>query len=80
MLARGFDYERAATLLESAVERGERRPPPDHLEVVLEWVDALLVCGRLADAARGRVRDELATRAGDPVALVAPPSASAGCG
>ena len=69
VLARGFDYERAATLLESAVELVERRPPPDHLEVVLEWADALLVCGRLADARRAYARaDELATRAGDPVA------------
>ena len=56
-------------LLESAVELVERRPPPDHLEVVLEWADALLVCGRLADARRAYARaDELATRAGDPVA------------
>ena len=61
VLARGFDYERAATLLESAVELVERRPPPDHLEVVLEWADALLVCGRLADARRAYARaDELA--------------------
>ena len=54
--------------------------PADHLEVVLEWADALLVCGRLADARRVyapcRRRPRRAPRSGGR----APCSVSAGCG
>jgi tetratricopeptide (TPR) repeat protein len=70
-LGRGYDYERAADLLASAAELVERwaSRPSEHVDVLLEWADALLVCGRLADARRVFDRTvELATRAGDPVA------------
>ena len=51
MLSAGYDYERAAELMDSAVELAERLTPPhEHVDVILEWAEALLVCGRLADA------------------------------
>lgn len=51
VLARGFDYERAASLLDSARELAERlTPPAEHADLLLEWADALLTCGRLIDA------------------------------
>ena len=51
VLSAGYDYERAAELMDSAVELAERLTPPhEHVDVILEWADALQVCGRLADA------------------------------
>ena len=51
VLSAGYDYERAAELMDSAVELAERLTPPhEHVDVLLEWADALQVCGRLADA------------------------------
>ena len=70
VLGRGFDYERAALLLGAAVDLVERLPhPADHVELLLEWADALLVCGRLADARRAYERAvAVAGWTGDPVA------------
>ncbi len=66
VLAAGFDYERAAGLLDSAVELVERlSPPAEHVEVLLEWADARLVCGRLVDA---RVAYERASAAAEAAA------------
>ena len=53
VIAHGFDYERAADLAGVAAELGERvLTPAEHVEALLESADALLVCGRLADARR----------------------------
>ena len=70
VLGRGFDYERAALLLGAAVDLVERLPhPADDVELLLEWSDALLVCGRLADARRAYERAvDVAAWTGDPVA------------
>ena len=70
VLGRGFDYERAALLLGAAVELVERLPQPtDHVELLLEWADALLVCGGLADARRAYERAVVvAARTGDAIA------------
>jgi hypothetical protein len=70
-LTGGFDYERAMELLATAAELVERwsSNPSGQVEVLLEWADALLVCGRLIDARRVFDRAvDLAGRAGDPVA------------
>ena len=70
VLAAGFDYERAAGLLDSAVELVERlSPPAEHVEVLLEWADARLVCGRLVDARVAYERASAAAQAAaDPLA------------
>ena len=48
----------------------ERLPhPADHVELLLEWADALLVCGGLADARRAYERAvAVAAWTGDPIA------------
>ena len=58
-LGHSFDYERAAMLLGTAVELHEQHDLTDRVGIVLEWADALLVCGRLEDARRayGRAVD-----------------------
>lgn len=70
VLARGFDYERASALLESASTLAERQQAPARrAEVLLEWADALQVCGRLADARRVYERGAAAAeRAAEPLA------------
>lgn len=51
VLTKGFDYEGAEAMLASAAALAERlTPPAGRLEVLLEWGDALLLCGCLADA------------------------------
>jgi tetratricopeptide (TPR) repeat protein len=51
VVARGFDYERAAGLTASAVTLAERLATAEELvDVLLEHADDLLACGRLADA------------------------------
>jgi predicted nucleic acid-binding protein len=67
VVARGFDYERAAELTTSAVALGEDvMPPAEQVGVLLEHADALLACGRLADARPVYLR--AAEEAVDPVA------------
>jgi RecA/RadA recombinase len=57
VVAHGFDYERAADLAGVAVELGERvLTPADHVDVLLEFADALLACGRLSGARRAYQR------------------------
>ena len=70
VLAAGFDYERAAGLLDSAIELVERlSPPAEHVEMLLEWADARLVCGRLVDARAAYERASAAAQAAaDPLA------------
>ena len=70
VLAKGFEYERAAVLLDSAVALVERlTPPAEHVDVLLEWADALQVCGRLADARTAYERSVAAAEAAaDPLA------------
>jgi len=71
ILSDGFDYEAAALLLDSAVELVERSDRlPDRVDVLLEWADALQVCGRLTDAREAYERcATAAASAGEPQAL-----------
>ncbi len=67
VVAQGFDYERAAELAGSAAALAEQvLPPAEQVEVLLESADALLACGRLADARP--VYQRAIERSADPVA------------
>jgi len=51
MLIDGFAYEEAASLLAAAVAAGEQQlPAPVPAELLTDWAEAVLMCGRLAEA------------------------------
>jgi hypothetical protein len=70
VLAAGFDHEGAAELLAAAVDlAGQLGPATEHVDLLLDWADALQVCGTLGDARAAYERSvEAAAGAGDPVA------------
>lgn len=70
-LRRGYAYERAADLLSRAITLAQHSPDlPGRAELLIEYADAVLACGRLNDArAAFEESTEAAERAGDPVLL-----------
>jgi len=67
----GFGYEYAADLLASATEAHQRSASPDPIAPLLvEWAEAVLQCGRLAEARELFQRAaEVATAEADAIAL-----------
>ena len=68
VLSAGFDYERAAALMDAAVELATRlTTPPAHVDLLLEWAEALQVCGRLAAAREAYERAVAAAESADDI-------------
>jgi tetratricopeptide (TPR) repeat protein len=70
-MRRAFDYERAADLLGDAARHAERvSPPTERADVMVDWAEAVLACGRFGDARDIFDRTVAAAEAaGDPVLL-----------